>query len=137
MTTRQNLELIRRVFEDGWNRQLFDYLEGRTAGEIRFHYNGHSMDIPGDSLPDFVARWRAAFPDLKMDIRHLIAQDDLVAVSLVLRATHRGEWHGVPPAGNSVEVEETMFFRFENDVLVEMWELFDEHTLWRQIGRDQ
>ncbi len=30
-----------------------------------------------------------------------------------------------------------MFFRFEDDVLVEMWEVFDEHGLRAQIRADE
>lgn len=126
--------LVRAVFERGWNRQDFAFLEERTAPSVTMHYNGRSHTTTAAELPGLVAFWRAAFPDLRFTIRHLIAEGDLVAVSLILRGTHRGVWWGVPPSGAEIEVEETMFFRFEGGLLVEMWELFDERTLRAQIG---
>lgn len=131
-----NAALVRRIFEEGWNRQTFDYLEGRTATTIPFHYNGVSMEVAGDSLADLVVSWRQAFPDLLMEVRHLVADEDMVAVAVVMRATHRGEWWGFRPTGRPVEAEEMMFFRFEGSQLVEMWEVFDEHALRQQISFD-
>lgn len=128
-----NAELVRLLFEDGWNRRSFGFLDGHTPDSIPFHYNGTSMTVPGDSLPGLVDLWRTAFPDLEMEIRHLVAQDDLVAVSLVVHGTHEGEWLGLPASRKRISVEEMMFFRFEDGVLAEMWELFDEHTMRRQI----
>ena len=129
-----NLAFVRAVFEEGWNRGSFGFLEGRTAPLVSFHYNGQTSATTADSLPGLVQAWRNAFPDLRFEIRHLLADGDLVAVSLVFRGTHRGSWWGAAPSGTAVEAEETMFFRFEKGALVEMWELFDERGLRRQIG---
>lgn len=132
---RHNAEFVRRAFEEGWNRSSFEFMDGRTAETIPFHYNGTTFETPGDSLPGLVARWRGGFPDLTMNIRHLVAQGDLVAVSLTLRGTHEGAWDGHEPSGATVAVEEMMFFRFDGGLLVEMWEVFDEQGLLAQIAR--
>ena len=129
-----NAEFVRLAFEEGWNRSSFEFMNGRTADTIPFHYNGATNEIAGDSLPGLVARWRSGFPDLTMNIRHLIAQGDLVAVSLTLRGTHEGAWAGHEPSGATVAVEEMMFFRFDDGLLVEMWEVFDEQGLLSQIS---
>ncbi len=132
-----NAGLVRLIFEEGWNQQRFGYLADRTAPAIPFHYHGTTTHVVAESLPGLVQSWRDAFPDLEIVIRHLVTEDDLVAVSLVLRGTHEGPWWGVSPSGKRVEVEEMMFFRFEDDVLVEMWEVFDEHGLRAQIRADE
>ena len=129
----QQRELVRRIFEDGWNRASFEFLIDAAAPSIPFHYHGATVTVTPDSLPALVDAWRSSFPDLDMRIRHLISQDDLVAVALTLRGTHRGEWAGVLASGKLVEVEEMMFFRFDDGLLVEMWEVFDEHGLQRQV----
>ena len=131
---RTNAEFVRLAFEEGWNRSSFEFMSGRTAETIPFHYNGTTNEVPGDSLPGLVAKWRSGFPDLTMTIRHLVAQDDLVAVSLTLRGTHEGTWANHEPSGATVAVEEMMFFRFESGLLAEMWEVFDEQGLLSQIA---
>lgn len=129
-----NLEFVRALFEQGWNRGSFDFMAGRTAAVVPFHYNGQALGTDSGALPSLVAEWRRAFPDMHFEIEQLIADGDRVAVWLVLRGTHQDHWWGAPPSGASVEVQEVMFFRFEGGTLVEMWELFDEQSLRRQIG---
>ncbi len=63
----------------------------------------------------------------------MIAEGDLVAIRLTLTGTHLGEWAGVAPSKRKVSVAEMMFFRFEDGHLVEMWEVFDDQGLLRQI----
>lgn len=129
----RNAEFVRRTFEDGWNRSDFEFLSGSAADEIPFHYNGATQLVSPDSLPGLVEAWRRGFPDLRMHLRHVIAEGDLVAASLTLTGTHLGEWASHPPSGSSVSVEEMMVFRFDDGVLVEMWEVFDEQGLQEQI----
>lgn len=129
----RNAEFVRRTFEEGWNQSTFDFLDGRSAAEIVFHYNGSTQRVTPDSLPGLVEKWRQGFPDLRMNVRHVIADGDLVAVDLTLTGTHLGEWAGHQASGVQVSVEEMMVFRFEEGLLVEMWEVFDEQGLRRQI----
>lgn len=129
----RNSEFVRRTFEEGWNESTFDFLEGGSAAEIVFHYNGSTQHVTPDSLPGLVEKWRQGFPDLRMNVRHVIADGDLVAVNLTLTGTHLGEWAGLQASGAPVSVEEMMVFRFEEGLLVEMWEVFDEQGLRRQI----
>ncbi|MBT8211932.1 MAG: ester cyclase [Acidimicrobiia bacterium] len=128
-----NAEFVKSVFEDGWNRASFEFLQGKTVSEIPFHYNGTTQTVTPGSLPDLVQAWRTAFPDLAVEIRHVIAQEDLVAAALTVRGTHLGPWAGREASGAEVSVEEMMVFRFEDGVLVEMWEVFDEHGLDAQM----
>ncbi|MEN8041425.1 MAG: ester cyclase [Actinomycetota bacterium] len=130
-----NADFVKRVFEDGWNRSEFGFLDGATATQIPFHYNGSTHVVAHDSLPGLVQSWRDAFPDLTMVLRHVIAQGDLVAAALTLTGTHQGPWLDHEPSGATVSVEEMMVFRFDGGVLVEMWEVFDDAGLRSQISR--
>lgn len=130
---RSNAEFVRALFDRGWNANDFAFLANRTAAEVPMHYNGTTMIVTAESLPPLVDSWRAAFPDLTMDIRHLVSDGDLVAASLVFRGSHLGEWWNIPATGKTVVVEETMFFRFSDGLLVEMWELFDEQSMRAQL----
>mgnify|MGYP001814630903 CR=1 FL=1 len=130
-----NADRVRRLFEDGWNGGRFEAVADDTAPSITFHYNGATSETTPEDLPRLVAMWRSGFPDLHMDLRHVIEQGDLVAVSLVLRGTHEGPWRGIDGTGRTVAVEEMMFFRFADGVVVEMWEVFDEQGLFAQISR--
>lgn len=129
-----NAQFVRRLFDEGWSTGRFGFLEGATASAIPFTYNGVMFEVTPESLPGLVVEWREGFPDLRTELRHVIAREDLVAASLTLRGTHLGQWRGVDPSGVSVAVEEMMFFRFADGILVEMWEVFDDGGLFRQIN---
>lgn len=128
-----NARFVERLFEEGWNARSFDFLDGRTSRVIPFRYNGVAMEVTPESLPPLVEAWHSAFADLHLGIRHVVSDGDLVAVSLTVSGTHRGEWEGMAATGRHFEVEEMMFFRFEDGVLVEMWELFDADGMKRQL----
>jgi predicted ester cyclase len=47
----------------------------------------------------WIARFRAAFPDVHMEVVDLIAEDDKVAGRFTCSSTHQGIWRGQPPTG--------------------------------------
>lgn len=125
--------VVRSVFEDGWNRQEFDSFAGYLGDEIVFNYRGDRVHTDLAGLKELVAMWRQAFPDLEFQILDVVGDNDLVAINLILTGTHRGDWMGVPATGRRIEVEEMMFFRFDGDKIVELWEVIDEHQMRRQL----
>lgn len=132
MSTQANRELIRRIFEEVWNGRSEDVLVDVPERAV-FHYRDFAMETGRDGLRELVGEWRAAFPDLVFTIHSLVAEGDFVAVHLTYRGTHLGPWRGLEPTGRQIEVGEMMFFRFEDGVLAEMWELDDHATMTRQL----
>lgn len=61
-----------------------------------------------------------------------MAEEDRAAARLVHSGTHQGAWRGLPPTGRTIEVEEMMFFRFEDGRIGEVWEVTDEHAERKQ-----
>lgn len=57
-----------------------------------------------------------------------------MAVRWRYTGTYRGTWEGAAPTGKRIDVDEMMFFRFEQGLLVEAWGVQDELALLRQIG---
>jgi predicted ester cyclase len=67
-------------------------------------------------------------------IEDLIAEGDKVAARWRARATHRGEYGGVPPTGREVEFTGISVYRIEGNRIAESWTIEDELGLMRQIG---
>ena len=76
----------------------------------------------------------AAFPDLRQDVVELVGEDDVVAVFLTTSGTHRGEFRGVPPTGNEIDVEDAGLIRFEDGQIVDLWPQSDMLSLFEQLG---
>ena len=82
-----------------------------------------------------VLRWlRDAFNDLTYEVKDVFGDGDRVAVRLVTRGTHTGEFMGKPPTGRQFEIEAIHIYRLENGRIAEHWAKRDDVRLAQQIG---
>ena len=90
---------------------------------------------PGPEGANAVLRWlRAAFNDLSYEVLDAFGEGDRVAVRLLTRGTHTGEFMGRPSTGRRFEIEAIHIFRMENGKLAEHWAKRDDVGLAKQLG---
>ncbi|WP_327120856.1 ester cyclase [Streptomyces sp. NBC_01341] len=77
---------------------------------------------------------RTAFPDLRVEVEHLVATDDELAFAYTIKGTHRGELLGHAATGKAVTYRGMQISRFEDGKLVERWGSSDELGMMRQLG---
>ncbi|MEE4546595.1 ester cyclase [Streptomyces sp. V4-01] len=78
---------------------------------------------------------RTAFPDLHVEVEHLLATDDELAFAYTISGTHLGELLGHPATGRTVRYRGMQISRFDSDgKLVERWGSSDELGMLRQLG---
>lgn len=133
-TEESNREAVRIIFEEVWNKRGYDKLDGLVAWPAKLHFRNQEWTFTLDAVKAMVESWHSAFSNLHFEIGHLLAEDDTVAVRLTMSGKHDGTWEGIAATGNDIKFSEMMFFRFENGLIVEMWEDYDELGLLRQIG---
>jgi len=91
--------------------------------------------VDKQGMMDFYRAFWSAFPDAKVEPVEIIAGDDLVAVRLHVKGTHRGEIMGVAPSGNEIDVEQITIFKLDGEGrCVERWVRLDELSFLQQIG---
>ncbi|GAC1623390.1 MAG: hypothetical protein NVS4B9_14850 [Ktedonobacteraceae bacterium] len=103
-----------------------------------------SYDVPalGDAgrptgAPAIHAMWEgliAAFPDVYIEAGPLYHGDNHVFVEVRMKATQRGEFAGIPPAGRSFNERMACLYEFEGDQLVCERVYFDFASIMRQLG---
>ncbi|MFJ9711984.1 ester cyclase [Streptomyces sp. NPDC101234] len=77
----------------------------------------------------------AAFPDLHVEVEHLMATDDELAFAYKISGTHPGSLMGRPATGRRVSYRGMQISRFDSDgKLVERWGSSDELGMLRQLG---
>jgi steroid delta-isomerase-like uncharacterized protein len=64
---------------------------------------------------DAVHGWTDAFPDVRVDIAHLVTEDTSASFDLVYEGTHAKEFLGVPATGERVRGGELWFVDFDDD----------------------
>jgi steroid delta-isomerase-like uncharacterized protein len=79
-------------------------------------------------------KFRAAFPDLRLELEALVAEGDLVVARWTISGTHRGAWGDVAPTGRSVRFSGVNFFRIADNRIAEIWNIRDDLGLREQVG---
>ncbi len=98
-------------------------------------YRSPDQTLQGpEALRDLFIAYRAAFPDLHLDIEEVISAGSKTVISFTLSGTHEGEFMGIASTGRQMKVSGIILSRFENGKIIEEWELLDQLTLFKQLG---
>ena len=87
-----------------------------------------------EGVKQFFGIFFAAFPDMRADVTHMIAEDDTVVVRAVMKGTHQGEFMGIPATGKRVEMSMVDIVRIANGQATEHWGVTDTAALMQQLG---
>ena len=79
---------------------LDDYL----AADYQRHVSPTAPPLSLEGQKQRLAGFRAAFPDIKLTLEDVFAEDDRVVFRSTMRGTHEGEFQGIPPTGARVTV---------------------------------
>ena len=85
-------------------------------------------------LLDAVAMFRVAFPDLKITIEQLVADEESAAVSGTIAGTQLGVLMGAPPTGKKASFAYMDMYTIANGQIVEVRHVEDIAGMMRQLG---
>lgn len=133
----ENKALVRRWFEEVWNKGRAEAIEEMLDAEGVAHglasEGGGSLRGPAEFLP-FHERFRAAFPDITVEVLETIAEGDLVAARCAVRGSHQADTLGFAPTQRPVEFEGISIVRVRHGKIVEAWNQFDFMRMFEQLG---
>lgn len=130
-----NKEHARRFNEEVWGKFNFDAIDHLVA-EDYVGYNP-ALDEPvrgPDGVREVAEMLHAAFPDVEVELEEVVAEGDWLAQRVTCTATHDGEFRGIDPTGEQVEVTAMNITRLEDGKWVEGYELWDTFRLLQQLG---
>jgi predicted ester cyclase len=128
-TGQHYMQIARQWFSEGWTGNLA-LAADIFSGELRT--NGVHVGVAGP-----VGRIRdrlTGFPDLTTTIEDIFVSGDKLAVTLMWRGTHTGDYGGVAATGKRVEVRDTAIWHFVDGKVSEILTLQDQFGFLRQIG---
>jgi len=134
MSTEESKAVMRRIIDEIWNKGDLTTVDEHIAANWVFYGPG-GREVKGqEGFKQIVAMLRNAFPDLHMTIEDMIAEGDMVAVRYMMRGTFKGELMGMAPTGNQFTMTSALFIRFEDGKEVEVREIYDQLTVFQQLG---
>jgi predicted ester cyclase len=136
-----NKQLVRRHFEELFNRQRLDVADELVGAE----YLENALAPFGQAEPGKVhgpthmrqtTQWLLAqFPDLHMTIEAIVAEGDTVAVRILSEGTNLGPLNGmVPPTGKRFAARQSHWFRVADGKLAEHWATREDLPAMLQLG---
>jgi steroid delta-isomerase-like uncharacterized protein len=132
MSTKKNKELVRLAYDLQNRRELEKYFE-LLSPEYTEHLTG-MRNTTREQAIQYVPLFFNAFPDIKATIEDMVAEGDKVAIRVTWRGTHKGEFMGIPPSGNKIEMTNTAIFRVAGGKWAECWATMDELRTMQQMG---
>jgi steroid delta-isomerase-like uncharacterized protein len=129
----QNKAQIRRVIEEAYSRGDLGVVDEVAASDVVIHAS--SRQIHGrEGAKQYVAAFRAGFPDLHFTVEEQIAEGDTVVTRWTARGTHKGNFQGIPATGREIRLAGADIDRVIGGKVVECWAHIDELGLMRQLG---
>ena len=132
MSLEENKTIVRKMFEAINKRNLVS-LDGLMAPDFVLHMRAKQTQgwrVNRQVVEDEIK----AFPDFNVAIKDIIAEGDKVCVRLQETGTHRGEYHGLAPAGNKFSYTVIAIWRIVEGKIVEAWIVYDQMDFLKQLG---
>lgn len=134
MATKNNKLLIRRYYEELWNRWNYALIDKLIDPDIAFR-GSLAVTVHGrNDFQQYMSTVRTAFPDFHNTIDELIAEGETVVARLSYRGTHEGDLFGVAATGHAITYSGVAIFQIRNRMIVEGWVMGDTAALMRQLG---
>jgi steroid delta-isomerase-like uncharacterized protein len=132
--TEELKDIVEQFCSQVWN-------EGKLAVADEFLAANCVCDDPltpargREALKRHVAKLRSAFPDLRLTIEDMVAEEDKVVARWSMQGTHEGSLPaiGVQPTGEEVAFTGISIYRFQDGLIVEIWQEGDYLSLMNQL----
>jgi steroid delta-isomerase-like uncharacterized protein len=134
-TARRNKELVAEVFSIIEAGDL-DRLDAYVAADYVRHCQA-TPDVNVTSLQGFkeyLIDLEESFPDQKLVVHRLVAEDDLVAFWATWSAVQEGSMGDFPATGKRMELDIAGMHRVAEGKIVESWMTWDNLTGLMQVG---
>ena len=135
--SQENKELVRRWFEEVWNKGRADAIEEMFDANGIAHGLSDDPENPIKGPRDFKpfhTVFRDAFPNMMIVVEDMVAEGDKVAARCSVRAKHEGDFLGRSATESPVDFTGITIVRIYKGKIVEAWNNFDFMTLHRQVG---
>lgn len=127
------ISLVRRLFDNVWNQGKLDLVNEIVTENFVDHDPTHPVKGP-EGLKGLVAKYRAAFPDCRLDIDETIDAGERLVVRWRYSGTHTSPLEGIPPTGRRVQGPGISIYRFNGNRIDESYTTWDALGMMQQLG---
>ena len=134
----RNKRLVRDMNDEVFNKGNLEQMDEFYSPDFVRHFLPDGSEVRGiDGLREHERKHLEAFPDWREEIRHIVAEGDLVVIHFVSTGTNEGSWLGNPPTGRKIQIHEMSVLRIEDGKIAEQWLLPDIFSMQQQLGQPE
>jgi predicted SnoaL-like aldol condensation-catalyzing enzyme len=128
MSTEANEAVVRRLYEEMWNRGEFAVADELIAPTETHHAHGRTVAGGPEAQTRAARAFRKAFPDNHLTLEVVVSGGDLVAARWRIAATH------ADTGARITDYVGVNIFRIVDGQIVEIWDTRDDLGLFSQLG---
>ena len=129
-----NKEIVSRFIEEFKNNANHNIVDELFTTDFVHHLKDPNLPTGREGIKLLGQVIVAGFPDVQATVEELLADGDKVIERTTARATHTGEFNGIPPTGKQVVWTEIHIYRLQDGKIIEQWSEIDLLGLLVQLG---
>jgi steroid delta-isomerase-like uncharacterized protein len=135
----QNLIERANDWLDAFNAADWQRFAAGMTPDVVYEETGTGRRVDGvDAYVQLCQVWRQAFPDVRGEIRNVVASGNTVVQEVLWEGTHTGTLEGpagpLPPSGKRIAVPASLWITFSGDQGKEVHHHLDVLSMLGQIG---
>ena len=130
----ENIKVISRFIQEFKNNANHDIVDALFTPGFVHHFKDPRLPPGSQAIKLIGQSIVAGFPDVQVSVEDLLADGDKVIERTTARATHTGEFNGIPATGKQVVWTEIHIYRLEDGKIAELWSEIDLLGLLTQLG---
>jgi predicted ester cyclase len=134
MSVEENKVLTTRIIEEFINKNNPAVANEIFADDFVNHSPQFGVTPDREGLKQMIALLHKGFPDFRLTIEDIIAENDKVVVRVRSTGTFSGEFLGVQPTNKNINSFQISILRFEERKVKERWNVNDQLDVMRQLG---
>lgn len=134
-----NKAVLNRFWDEAWTAGRLAVIDEIFHRDFVDHGLAPGLTLQGpEGAKEAVTQFRTAFPDLRLEVNHLVAEGDKVFTYWTARGTHKGPLRSpggeIPPTGKTGVVHGMTINRLVEGRIIEAWDNFDMLGMLQQLG---
>ena len=126
---RDNRALVRRWFDEVWNKKRADAIDEMMAPDCRAHglqgEDGQTVVGVGP-FKEFHRSFLTRFPNARVEVADALGDEDRTAARCVVTGNEAG-------TGKPIKFSGMVISRWKDGKIVEAWNIFDFHVIEQQL----
>lgn len=135
MSTDRNKKLVRRLFEEVFNKRKLNLVGDLLAPDYQLHDPFLAdLEVGPEGYKKVQQMFFQAFPDADCGIEDQYADEDTVVTRWTMTGTQTGDLPDLPATGRFVKVSGITISWLSHGKIAEQWQIWDSLGFLRQLG---